>query len=155
MSARIIVVAGFAAVAWAHTVFAVETLDAFLGKWTVTGANAAPWADGSGATPELDPDLMGKTIVFEAHSASGSPVVACKDTVYTVSEVGPQYLFEGNLPHAATDAVKLGFTGAKIASLNVGCTSSAGDMELDFPMVNHDTLLLGLNNMIYSLERVP
>jgi hypothetical protein len=126
----------------------------FLGSWTVTAAQIAPWYDGSGAKPESDPVMKGKTITFAAHAASGSPVVACTDTIYTVSTIEPETLFEGNLKNPAQDAKALGFKSGKILSLNEGCRSSTGDMELDFPMVDQDTLLLGLNNMVYTLKRL-
>jgi hypothetical protein len=52
------------------------------------------------------------------------------------------------------DAAALGFKSDNIVSLNEACDSIAGDMELDFPMIDNDTILLGLNNMIYTLKRV-
>jgi hypothetical protein len=125
----------------------------FLGRWKVTEAKIAPWYDGTGATPATDPTLQGKTITFAAHSAGGSSVVACKEVIYKVSVIGPDMLFEGGLKNPHKDAVALHFRGDKIESLNVGCNSNSGDMELDFPMVDRDTLLLGFNNMVYTLNR--
>ena len=41
-----------------------------------------------------------------------------------------------------------------ILSMNESCDSTAGDMEVDFPMVDKDTILLGINNRIYTLKRL-
>jgi hypothetical protein len=126
----------------------------FLGTWTVTDAKAAPWYDGvNGAVPAIDPEFMGKTIVFAEKTASGSPVVACDNAVYTITMVGPDMLFEGALKNPAADAAALGFKSDKIKTLNESCDVSTGDMELDFPMVDSDTLLLGVNSMVYTLKR--
>lgn len=125
----------------------------FLGRWKVTEAKIAPWHDGTGAAPATDPALQGKTIIFSAHATGGSSVVACKNAIYTVSMIGPDMLFEGGLKNPEKDAVALRFRGDRIETLNIGCNSKSGDMELDFPMVDRDTLLLGLNNMVYTLKR--
>jgi hypothetical protein len=127
----------------------------FLGAWTVTDGKVAPWYDGSGAKPETDPTLQGRTITFAPKSASGSPVVDCREVNYKVSVIGPDMLFEGGLKDPKKDAAALGFTSGKITTMNESCDSSSGDMELDFPMVDRNTILLGLNNMIYTLKRAP
>ena len=127
----------------------------FLGSWKVTSAKIGPWYDGNGAKPQMDPALDGKTLTFSAMTASGSKVVGCNKAHYVVSVVGPDMLFEGSLKDPAKDAAALGFKGDKITTMNESCDSKTGDMELDFPMVDEGTILLGLNNMIYTLKRVP
>jgi hypothetical protein len=127
----------------------------FLGTWAVTDAKIAPWYDGNGAKPKIDPALARKTILFARSSASGSSVVGCSKPIYAVTTVGPEMLFEGNLKDPAKDAATLGFKSDKIVTMNEGCDVKTGDMALDFPMVDQDTILLGLNNMIYTLKRVP
>jgi hypothetical protein len=37
--------------------------------------------------------------------------------------------------------------------MNLSCTDDNKDVSLDFPMVDDDTFLLGLDNMIYTLKR--
>ena len=126
----------------------------FFGSWKVASSIQAPWYDGNGALPTVDPELEGKTITFAKDRASGSRVVACAKPIYTLSTVEPESLFEGGLKNPAKEAAALGFKSNKIVSMNEGCDSSAGDMELDFPMVNNSTILLGINNCIYTLKRV-
>ena len=126
----------------------------FLGSWKVNDGVVGPWFDGSGPSSAPDPQIAGHTINFTAKSASGSPVVACAKSIYTIKTVEPEYLFESSVPHPKEDAAKHGFKSEKILVLEVGCASSTGDMELSFPMVDNDTILLGLNNRVYSLKRL-
>ncbi len=101
------------------------------------------------------PALDGKRLTFGANAATGSSVVACAKAHYEISVVGPDMLFEGGLKNPEKDAAALGFKSDKITTMNESCDSPTGDMELDFPMVDKETILLGLNNMIYTLKRVP
>jgi hypothetical protein len=149
---RTIGIVALMAVVSASTVHAAG--NPLLGSWKVTGSIIAPWYDGNGASPVVDPELAGKTITFSSSSASGSRVVECSKVIYTIMTVGPDYLFEGNLKQPTKDAAALGFKSDKISSVNVSCDWSVGDMELDFPMVDKDTILLGINNRIYTLRRI-
>ena len=49
----------------------------FFGSWKVTSSIQAPWYDGNGALPSVDPELDGKTIFFARKSAGGSKIVEC------------------------------------------------------------------------------
>ena len=131
-----------------------DSIKLFYGAWQVTNATVASFYSGDGAKPAADPDLMGKTVVFTPISASGSKVLACPKTIYSAAKVPTDFLFEGNLKNPVKDAAELGFKGEEIVSLNEGCDTKDGDLEFDFPMVDQDTILLGLNNMIYTLKRV-
>jgi hypothetical protein len=126
----------------------------FFGSWKTETAEVAPWWNGVGAPPDMDSDFQ-NTVVFAAGKSSGPKLVACDAPTYAVSLVTPESLFEGNLPHPATDASKLGFSASEIQSLNVSCSSGGKDVSLDFAMVRDDTILLGLDNMIYTLKRQP
>jgi hypothetical protein len=146
-----------AAAAFANVKEPVDSPDSiklFYGAWKVTDAAIASFYDGSGAKPAPDPELIGKTVVFAPTSVSGSKVLACSKTIYSAARVPTDFLFEGNLKNPVKDAADLGFTGEEFVSLTEGCDSRDGDLEFDFPMVDQDTILLGLNNMIYTLKRV-
>lgn len=52
-------------------------------------------------------------------------------------------------------AAALGFASEKIVSLNMGCVSNDADIEMDFALVDHDTAVFGLNNVIYRMVRAP
>jgi hypothetical protein len=132
---------------------APDSIKLFYGSWQVADAKVASFYDGSGAKPSPDPELIGKTIVIAPTSSSGSKVLTCPKTIYSAAKVPNDFLFEGNLKNPVKDAADLGFKGEEIVSLNLGCDSKDGDLEFDFPMVDQDTILLGLNNMIYTLKR--
>ncbi len=124
-----------------------------LGTWAVTDAKVAPWYDGGGAKPNIDPKLLHATLVFAKDSVKGPSAVACNKVRYTVNMIGPEDLFEGGLKNPAKDAAALGFKGGKITSINEGCLRSDADLEMDFPMIDKDTALFGLNNVVYTMKR--
>jgi hypothetical protein len=125
----------------------------FFGKWQLTRAQVAPWWDKKGETPLADPALT--MLTFEPSKSSGAPIVACDKPKYSVSLATPPGLFQGNLAEPFSEARMLGFMDKEITVLNFGCESGGADVSLDFPMLNEDTIMLGLDNMIYTLSRTP
>lgn len=125
----------------------------FFGAWTMTSAKIAPWWDGKGEEPAPDP-AFAANVVLAADKSSGPPIVACDKPSYILDRTQPQSLFEGNLPDPVKDAAALGFTGDKIVTLNFTCASGAADVSLDFPMKDPSTIMLGLDNVIYTFRFV-
>ncbi|MFO1464290.1 MAG: hypothetical protein U1F66_10985 [bacterium] len=124
------------------------------GTWTIVEAKTGSWYDGSGAKPEVDPELAHAKVIFTKNSVRGPSALACARVKFTVSTVGPEYLFQGVLKNPAKDAAALGFKGKKITSVNEGCLRSDADMEMDFALVDKDTAVFGLNNMVYKMKRI-
>jgi len=124
------------------------------GTWTVVEAKVGPWYDGNGAKPEIDPKLARAKVVITKTSVQGPSPLGCAKAKFTVSTVGPESLFQGVLKNPAKDAAALGFKEAKITSVNEGCLRSDADLEMDFALVDHDTVMFGLNNMVYKMTRV-
>src|SRR5579885_1359302 len=124
-----------------------------LGTWTVISSQVAPWYDGGGAKPDVDPALAHATIVFAKDSVKGPRAVNCNKVKYTVSTVGPEDLFEGGLKNPAKDAAALGFKTDKITSINEGCLRTDADMEMDFAMIDKENAVFGLNNVVYKMKR--
>ena len=125
----------------------------FFGSWKVVSSTLWPDYD-SGPLPKVDPELDGKTIIFAPNQAKGSCVVECEKPLYRLyTDDTPESLFQGTLKNPAKDAVTLGFKGDKIVTMHESCDSSTGDMYLDFHMVDHSTILLGINGRIYTLKR--
>ena len=125
----------------------------FFGTWKTATAQVAPWWTAPGAPPQMDPEFQNTPIVFAAGKSSGPAIVACKAPIYAVDFTRPRALFEGHLQDPARDAAALGFTSEDITKMNLSCTDDNRDVSLDFPMVDDDTILLGLDNMIYTLKR--
>src|SRR5262249_2541068 len=72
--------------------------DVFAGTWVVTDAQPAPWVDATAGTqPDIDQTIRRGTFTFKNDSIEGPAPFDCKKVQYTISEVGPDYLFEGGL----------------------------------------------------------
>ncbi|QAU42650.1 hypothetical protein XH86_11810 [Bradyrhizobium guangdongense] len=128
----------------------------YVGSWTLTTAVVAPWAD-----PHRKPDdaerarLIGKTVVLKAREISGPRPFACVKPQYKVTDYGPEMIFQGafdEMQHADAKAdpkalaVSLGFTAARIRTLETGC-------EIDIHFVDDTTAEIGLNNYVYTLRK--
>ena len=68
--------------------------------------------------------------------------------------MSPEGLFQGVLRNPAKDAAALGFKGDKITSVNEGCLKSDADLEMDFALLDEDTAMFGLDNVVYKMKRV-
>lgn len=129
----------------------------FLGRWNVIDAEPAPWVDPKDAstTPDFDKTLSRMTIVFAPTSIEAPRPFGCKKVMYELQTTEPEGLFEGGLKNPKADAAKLGFKDQKIPSLSEGCVSPQADFDMDFAMVDPDTIVFALNNVIYRLKRAP
>jgi hypothetical protein len=128
--------------------------DVFAGTWVVSDAQPAPWVDGTAGThPDIDETVSHGKFTFRTDSVEGPPPFNCQQVQYTVQEVGPDYLFEGGLTDPAAQAAALGFTSDKIVSLSMGCISNDADIEMDFDLIDRDTAVFALNNVIYRMVR--
>ena len=125
----------------------------FFGKWQLKRAQVAPWWDGKGEEPVADPAFT--MVAFGPDKSSGAPIVTCDKPQYSVSLTPPPGLFEGNLADPFPQARMLGFMDKDITMMRFGCASGAADVSLDFPMLDDNTIMLGLDNVIYTLTRTP
>jgi hypothetical protein len=129
--------------------------DVFAGSWQVIDAQPAPWVDGSAQNqPDIEQAIRHSKFTFKKDSVDGPAPFNCKKVQYTLSEVGPDYLFEGGLTDPAKQAAALGFKSDKIVSLNMGCVGNDADIEMDFDLIDHDTAVFALNNVIYKMVRM-
>jgi hypothetical protein len=135
--------------------FPAHAQGVFAGSWTVIKAEDAPWiGPKSDLKPYYEPALRNATITFRTDRVDGPSWFACPKPVYAITELEPESLFEGGLDDAdrgmtspKETAAKLGFVGAKFPTLETGCA------ELSFHLAAPDTILFGLNNVIYTLKR--
>ncbi len=67
----------------------------------------------------------------------------------------PNYPLEGGLADPEKQAAALGFTSQKIVSLSMGCVRNDADIEMDFDLIDHDTAVFALDNVIYKMVRAP
>ncbi|MDP3494859.1 MAG: hypothetical protein Q8R82_17240 [Hyphomonadaceae bacterium] len=125
----------------------------FFGAWSVSSAKIAPWWDGKGDEPAADP-AFANNVIFGANKSGGPALLNCDQPSYAVNIVSPRGLFEGNLPDPGKDASELGFGSSEIRSMTFTCASGTADVSLNFPMIDDDTIMLGLDNVLYTLNRV-
>lgn len=125
----------------------------FFGEWAVSAAKIAPWWDGKGEEPAADPAFASK-VVLGTNLSGGPPLLICDKPNYEVNMVSPRGLFEGNLPDPGKNATELGFKSSEITSLHFTCASGTADVSLNFAMIDDDTIMLGLDNVLYTLKRV-
>lgn len=123
----------------------------FFGTWHMTTAVVAPWWDHVGAEPTASADMA--TFTLAAGKSTGPALLTCDKPAYATNIAPQRGLFQGNLPDPQKDAPALGFTSPDIIVMSFTCASGAGDVSLDFPMRDDDTIMLGLDNMIYTYKR--
>jgi hypothetical protein len=118
----------------------------FLGKWTVTTSQPAPWAQLNDKPVESDiKALLGKAVTFSSDRIDAPRPLTCRKPHYEVKPYQPDMLFQGGLTEPAKQAAALGYS-EKIATLETGC-------EIEFHFVNPDTAMFALNNRLYKIER--
>lgn len=129
---------------------AITPRNPLFGTWELMGAKIAPWWDGKGAEPAPDQALA--KITFGPDTSSGAPIVTCAKPQYSVNIAPVRNLFEGNLPEPAMDAPALGFKDTSVTVLSFSCADDNKDVSLDFPMIDEQTIMLGLDNVIYTFR---
>jgi hypothetical protein len=122
----------------------------FFGTWELTSARIAPWWKGPGEEPAADPAMT--TFTLQADKTTGPPLLTCAKPSFSTNIVPQRSLFEGNLPDPPADAAALGFTSPDITQLTYSCTDNPADVSLDFPRLDDETILLGLDNVIYTFR---
>ena len=130
---------------------AITPRNPFFGTWELTAAKIAPWWDKQGEEPAPEPDMA--KFVFQADKSSGPALLTCDKPHYMVNLTPERGLFEGNLPDPAKDAPALGFTSTDITVLSFSCASGTADVSVDFPMIDDDTIMTGVSNVLYTFKR--
>jgi hypothetical protein len=125
----------------------------FAGTWVVVDAKAAPWTGGSSAEPAVNEAMRQGRITFSADRVDGPPPLGCGQARYEVVKAGPEYLFQGGLADPATQAAALGFGTGEIVHLSLGCVRDDADIGMDFSLIDADTALFALDNIIYRMIR--
>ena len=130
---------------------AVTPRNPFFGTWEIKAAHIAPWWDGEGEEPAADPAYT--KLSLEAAATSGAPVLTCDKPSYMTDIKPLRGLFESLLPEPDKDAAALGLTETSPTVLTFSCASGTADVEAQFVMVDLDTILLGIDNVIYTYTR--
>jgi hypothetical protein len=120
------------------------------GRWRVTIGIPAPWLP---VVAKADTRAwVGEELRFGARSLRGPGVLSCRDAQYEMVSVPAGELFQGKLPApAAVSAERLGIGRTPLPGLRVRCDGSI----LDFHRVDADTMLIAVDDVIWTLDRSP
>lgn len=133
----------------------------FYGKWKISRAVTAPWEDPAHPLVTDDVERYGGQIVDIARGRmTGPDLLGCGATELSVKALPYAGLFEGRLAADPKDAAApydeakakrlaegLGFKAEPVESLFHGCS------EIILHRLNGTTLVFGLNNRIFTLEK--
>ena len=130
----------------------------FAGQWVVAKAAVASWA-GDPKDPADVADarrLAGQRLVISASRLRAPEPLGCAHPTYEFRDAGADTLFEGGLNADGADrptdpvalARALGMTTRTVRAMTASCS------EVEFFLVDPDTLLFGLNNRVFTAKRV-
>lgn len=120
------------------------------GPWRVTLATPAPWLGGAGVTDTRA--WLGAELRFDAEAVAGPGVLSCGGARYEALRSPAEGLFQGGLPAPAVKAAeRLGIAAGPVEGLRLTCDTGV----FDFHRVDADTLLVGVDNVVWTLDRSP
>jgi hypothetical protein len=129
----------------------------FAGQWVIAGAATAPWAPRAGdASDELEARrLIGKRVEISAGALRAPAPLGCAKPTYVFRDRTAEMLFEGGLnadgDGKPTDPVvvarALGIENKALRAMTASCS------EVEFVLLDPDTLLFGLNNRVFTMKR--
>jgi hypothetical protein len=129
----------------------------FAGQWLIAGAVAGPWA-GDPKDPGDEADarrLLGKRLAIDAKFFRAPKPLGCAKPAYVFGDATADTLFEGSLnadgANKPTDPVvvarSLGVTHKTVRGMTASCS------EVEFFLIDPDTILFGLNNRVFTMKR--
>jgi len=122
-----------------------------IGEWRVEHGVAAPWLRDGTQVPDTK-TRVGSTIRFDLDHVVGAGAFTCARATYETISQAAQGLFQGNLPAPAKQSAEpLGITKFPVPGTRLNCDSGS----YDFHRVDANTLLVGLDNVIWTLTRAP
>ena len=121
----------------------------FMGLWTVTSSQPAPWAgtDEKPVASDLKA-LIGHPVTFQRDRIDAPPPLGCRKPHYQIKQYGADMLFQGGLDKPDKQAANLGFKDKTVRTLETGCEGA-----IDYHFIDADDALFGLNNRVYKIER--
>ena len=133
----------------------------FAGTWKITGAVHAPWEDPDNPIVSDDAEkYLDKTVAISKGTITGPDLMGCGKTEMNIEALPFAGLFEGGLAADPKDpggkydeakakkiALELGFTAEPVPTLFQGCS------ELSLHLRDANTLMFGLNNRIFTMQR--
>jgi len=152
-------VAGFAACAMAGLMAGqAAAQERFAGQWVIAGAVAAPWASNA-KDPGDEADakrFVGERLTIGSGAFRAPAPLGCARPTYVFHDRTAELLFEGGLnadgAEKPTDPVlvarSLGITNKTMRAMTASCS------EVEFVLIDSDTVVFALNNRVFTMKRV-
>jgi len=129
----------------------------FAGQWVIASAVVGPWAHDptdKGDTADAQ-RLLGQHLSIGAKELRAPQPLGCAKPTYTFRDAAADTLFEGSLNadgnNKPTDPVvvakSLGVTQKTMRGMTASCS------EVEFFLIDPDTILIGLNDRVFTLKR--
>lgn len=116
---------------------------AAFGSWRFVAARSAPWAaDGPPGT-----ELMGARVAFGATEIVAPAPMGCANATYEFVVMTAEGFFQGGLPAPADSIARA--LGMRVPALTIQVTCDTG--VFDYHHIDGDTLLLALDNVVWTL----
>jgi hypothetical protein len=120
--------------------------------WRITHSIPAPWDIQTRTATVAIPDYSGQTLVLGGGVLRGPGPLDCAAAGILHLRVPAAGLFEGNLPAPAEEAARaLGFPAFPVRQIRVTCANAT----FDFHRADAQTLLVGLDNRVWTLSSAP
>ena len=122
-----------------------------LGGWRIVSGVVSPWVrEAKLVMPNRT--WIGQMVAFAPQRVMGPGALRCRRATYWPTSVPAEGLFQGSLPAPATDAAAaLGIVTMPVRGASLRCDSGVFELHL----VDSTTLLVALDNVIYTLDRSP
>jgi len=126
--------------------------DAVAGEWRITKAVPAPWATRDEVDRRAMRKRVGQAVLFESTRIHARAPLGCGRANYESVRLPSRGLFQGGHPEPAdVNAARLGLSDNAVPTVRVSCDSGV----FDYHFVDADTVLLGMDNVIWTLEFQP
>lgn len=124
----------------------------FSGEWRVARVVRAPWITDTAIKQDARA-FVGRAVEFDSGRVQGPGVLSCTGADHIMVELPVEGLFEGRLREVATAASSAAQLGIELPARAVRLTCSTG--SFDFVRVDSVSMLLALDNQIFTLVRTP
>lgn len=121
------------------------------GTWRIERGVVAPWVGAATTAPDTRA-WLGRTVRIEANRVVGPGVLACGRARFEQAPVPAKGMFQGNLPApAAASAEALGVARFPVPGVHLNCDTGL----FDFHRVDNSTMLIAVDNVIWTMSRAP
>jgi hypothetical protein len=125
--------------------------ESILGGWRIVRGVVAPWVRQAKSVAS-NRQWIGQTVAFAPRRVMGPGALRCDRATYTPTSMPADLLFQGSLSAPAADAAAaLGLVAMPVRGVSLACDTGVFELH----RADATTLLLALDNVIYTLDRSP